>query len=224
MSIAIIVAGGKGERTGKNIPKAFLEISGKPLLFYSIEKFKDFSSLIIVLPKNHLKIWKDKLKLKYPDINMEIVPGGENRQTSVWNGIERIKGDEEIVLIHDVARPLLSKNLIKRVLTCAEKYGSCIPVIKSVDTLKKIKNKKVEKTLDRNEVFLVQTPQGFKTGIIKQAYEKAKKENFIGTDDSMLVERMGLPVYCIEGERTNLKITYGEDIVIAESILNVVLK
>ena len=201
-----------------------MEISGKPLLFYSIEKFKDFSSLIIVLPKNHLKIWKDRLKLKYPDINMEIVPGGENRQASVWNGIERIKEDEEIVLIHDVARPLLSKNLIKRVLTGTEKYGACVPVIKCVDTLKKIKNKKIEKTLDRNEVFLVQTPQGFKAGIIKQAYEKAKKENFIGTDDSMLVERIGLPVYCIEGERTNLKITYEEDIGIVESILNGVLK
>jgi len=214
----IIVSAGKGKRIGKNIPKGFLEIKGKPLLFYSIEKFKIFSSIIIVIPKDYLKVLGKKLKVEYPDIDMKIVSGGEKRQDSVLNGLEIIKNKEGIVLIHDVARPFVSRNLIEKVIDGTKKYGACIPVLKVSDTVKKVKKNIVEETIDRNKIFFAQTPQGFNVNIIKKAYEKGKKEKFIGTDDASFVERMGITVHCIQGERTNLKITYPEDIIIGETI------
>jgi len=104
MPTVIIVAAGKGERIGRNIPKAFLKIKGKPLFFYSIEKFKNFSRVIVVLPKEYVKEWRKKLKVLYSEIPIEVVCGGEKRQDSVSNGLKKIENDNEIVLIHDERR------------------------------------------------------------------------------------------------------------------------
>lgn len=218
MPTAIIAAAGKGVRLEKNIPKAFVEINKKPLLFYSIEKFKNFH-LIVVLPEEFTEKWKRELKLYFSDLQIEVVPGGKERQDSVLNALEIIEDENEIVLIHDVARPLVSEKLIKKIVENTVKYGACIPVIQTVDTLKEVENWRVIKTVNRNKIFAVQTPQGFKAGIIKKAYVKAKEENFSGTDDAMLVERTGKQVYCIEGERKNFKITYPEDLLVAEILL-----
>jgi len=219
MPTVIIVAAGKGKRTGRNIPKAFLKIKGKPLLFYSIEKFKNFSRVIVVLPRGYVKEWREKLKVLYPEIFIKVVCGGEERQDSVWNALQKIEDDNEIVLIHDVARPFVSEKLIMEIVEKTEKYGICIPVMRIPDTIKKIKGEKVEKTLNRDEIFAVQTPQGFKAGIIKRAYRKAKEKDYKGTDDSFLVEKTGIDVWCIEGERLNFKITYPEDITLSEAIV-----
>ncbi|MCD6221330.1 2-C-methyl-D-erythritol 4-phosphate cytidylyltransferase [bacterium] len=219
MPTVIIVAAGKGKRTGKNIPKAFLKIKGKLLLFYSIEKFKNFSRVIVVLPRGYVKEWREKLKVLYPEIFIEVVCGGEERQDSVWNALLKVEDDNEIVLIHDVARPFVSEKLIMEIVEKTEKYGACIPVMRIPDTMKKIKGEKVEKTLNRDEIFAVQTPQGFKAGIIKRAYRKAKEKDYKGTDDSFLVEKTGIDVWCIEGERLNFKITYPEDITLSEAIV-----
>ncbi len=219
MSTVIIVAAGKGERTGENIPKAFLKIKGKPLLLYSIEKFKNFSRVIVVLPKGYVKEWRKKLKVLYSEMSIEVVYGGKKRQDSVSNGLKKIESGNEIVLIHDAARPFVSEKLIMEIVEKTKKYGVCIPVIKIPDTIKKIKGEKVEKTLNRNEILAVQTPQGFKSSIIKEAYRKAKEKNYTGTDDSFLVEKIGIDVWCIEGERLNFKITYPEDIILSEAIV-----
>ena len=219
MPTVIIVAAGKGKRTGRNIPKAFLKIKGKPLLFYSIEKFKNFSRVIAVLPRGYVKEWRKKLKVLYPEIFIEVVCGGEERQDSVWNALQKIEDDNEIVLIHDVARPFVSEKLIMEIVEKTEKYGACIPVMRIPDTIKKIIGEKVEKTLNRDEIFAVQTPQGFRASIIKRAYRRAKEKNYIGTDDSFLVEKTGIDVWCIEGERLNFKITYPEDITLSETIV-----
>lgn len=219
MPSVIIVAAGKGKRTGKNIPKAFIKIDGIPLLFFSIEKFKKFENIIIVLPSKYIAQWEQKIKRAYPEINFKIAKGGRRRQDSVFNGLAELDNKDEIVLIHDVARPFLSENLIKRVVIGVEKYGACIPVISIPDTVKKIKNKFVRQTLNRDEIFLVQTPQGFKTGIIKSAYEKVKREKLKITDDSAVVEKMGIDVYCVEGERLNFKITYPEDLILSAKII-----
>jgi len=216
MIFIILLGAGKGERLKSDIPKSFVKINGKELFLYSIEKFYKFGDKIfLTLPESYIEKGKEILKDKFPDVI--IVGGGKERKDSVLNCLKRIEGDG-IVLIHDVARPFVSENLIEKVIEGTEKYGACIPVLKMVDTVKEIKDNFVEKTLDRENIFIVQTPQGFKKDLIKTAYLKFKNIN--GTDDSFFVEKMGYnKIYCIEGEKTNIKITYQEDLIFAKFLI-----
>jgi len=215
MKFLILAGAGKGERLSISIPKSFLEFNGKVLFLYSIEKFHKFvDKIFLTLPENYIqkgeKIIIDKFN------NVIIVKGGKKRQDSVFNCLKLIDEDG-IVLIHDVARPFVSENLIKTVIKGAEKYGACIPCVRIVDALKEVENNFVKKTLDREKIFSVQTPQGFRISLIKNAYLKCKKGKIIGYDDSFFLEKIGYnKIYCVEGERTNIKITYPEDLFFAE--------
>lgn len=214
---AIILSAGKGKRFEDPLPKQFHLLKGKPIFEWSLETFTShdlIDSIILVI--DNPEIWEG-LREKYSKIEC-IVKGGEKRQDSVWNGLTTLKNDC-IVLIHDAVRPLVSKELITRVIEGVEKYGSAIPVIEETDSLKIVENGKVLSSLKRETVFRVQTPQGFHLKDIIHSHKIGKEKGIIVTDDSELMEKAGFKVTTVEGEMTNLKITTKLDLIIAEAIL-----
>ncbi len=219
--IAVIIpAAGQGVRFGASLPKQFLEVKGKSLLFWTIKAISQFPSIdeyIVVLPPKDFELyqqmvsfWALELKIKNP---LKITPGGRERQESVWNGLKMVSKDIEWVAIHDGARPLVSTSLIERVINKAKTLGAAIPAIPVRDTVKRVnsENSTVEKTVDRKTLWLAQTPQVFKKDIILKAYEHALSSGFIGTDDASLVENISHPVALVEGDPINIKITTRED-------------
>jgi len=176
---ALIVAGGSGRRMGTDIPKQFLEIAGKPILMHTIERFYDFDEsieIITVLPENQLLFWSE-LKEKYSfSIQHKIVRGGETRFFSVKNGLEFVD-PSGLVAIHDGVRPLVSNDTIRRCFESADKYGNCIPVISPSDSLRMI-TQEGNRPVDRMQFKQVQTPQVFKSELIKKAYQQEYQPDF----------------------------------------------
>ncbi|MCM8785419.1 MAG: 2-C-methyl-D-erythritol 4-phosphate cytidylyltransferase [Candidatus Omnitrophica bacterium] len=217
MIFTILVGAGKGKRLNCSIPKSFVEIGDKKLFLYSVEKFYKFSDKIfLTVPKGYVNECKKITKKKFPDLI--VVKGGKRRQDSVFSCLKNIYNKEGIVLIHDVARPFVSEDLIKKIIEGTKKYGACIPVLKIIDTVKEVEKNFVKMTLNREKLFIVQTPQGFKLELIKKAYSNVKK--ITGSDDSFFLEKIGYnKIYCEEGEITNFKITYPIDLIFAEFLL-----
>ncbi len=217
MITVIIAAAGKGTRLN-GIPKAFVKLGGRHLIYYSLDTFcHRADEVIIVFPEKYVKRWDKKLKKIYK--NIRIVAGGLYRQDSVRNAIDIMANRTGIVLVHDVARPFLSVGLFNRLVEAAEKYGACVPYVGLRDTLKEMKDNFVVRTLDRNIIVGVQTPQAFKADFLRKAYAEAYRKNFYGSDDSVLVEMLGVDVYLVEGEQENIKITYPVDLKLAKIIL-----
>lgn len=216
---AIIVAGGTGKRMNQKIPKQFHLINNFPVLFYSIRAFKSALKnihIIVVLPKKFHDTWK-KLSLKYKlEMDYEIVHGGNSRFESVKNGLKKV-GQNGFVAIHDAARPVITKSFIKKVFSFAEKYDNAVPCIPVNESLKRIENGK-NKSIDRRKYMLVQTPQCFSVSMLKKAYKQKYSDLF--TDDSSIVENMGVEILLIKGEQKNIKITYPSDIKYAEMLIN----
>ncbi len=213
----ILVAGGKGERMDSNLPKQFIKIAGKEIIFHSIDVFLsslDASKLVVVLPKNQLNYWKDiTAKTIYSKLIVAI--GGDSRFESVKSGLEFIP-DNALVAIHDSVRPLVSQNTIKNVFLLAEEEGSAIPVIDCSDSLRKLEHHS-SVSVDRTQFKLVQTPQCFQSSLIKEAYLKEFRTEF--TDDASVFEANGGVVNLCSGNQENIKITYPHELKIAESIL-----
>lgn len=216
--ISVIIAGaGSGKRFG-NRPKAFFRLGGRELIYYSVENFCPVADEIVaVLPAGCEKEWEAKLGIACPGIR--VAAGGSHRQDSVSNGLEMLSDGEGIVLVHDVARPFLSSALLERIISAAEKYGACVPCTALSDTVKEAEGPFVGRTLDRSRLFQVQTPQAFRKDILRNAYRQACVSGFYGSDDSILVERTDTRVYLVEGERENIKITYPDDLQLANIIL-----
>lgn len=216
---AIIVAGGSGTRMGSDTPKQFLELAGKPVLMHTIEQFKNFSDkleIITVLPENQLRFWMELQQKHSFSVPQTLVRGGSARFYSVRNGLEFIE-EPGLVAIHDGVRPFVSHETIRRCFETAEKLGNAIPVISPSDTLRVIKGKNSE-PLDRKHVRQVQTPQVFESELLKKAY----KQNFMPefTDDATVVERTGMTINLVEGNRENIKITTPEDLLFSKAILS----
>ncbi|MFQ6083592.1 MAG: 2-C-methyl-D-erythritol 4-phosphate cytidylyltransferase [Candidatus Aminicenantia bacterium] len=213
----IIVAAGKGRRFGS--AKQFLELKGKLILDYALEKFEAHhlvDEIILVLED---PAQGEEFTRKYPKIKA-IARGGEKRQDSVYSGFKKINpGETDLVLIHDGVRPLVDQELISRVIERAAEQGAAIPVIPIEDTVKKCEKDRVIATLERETLYRVQTPQGFKYQILKEAFQKAYQERYYGTDEASLVERTGVKVYTVEGNPKNIKITNPQDLKIAEFYL-----
>jgi len=214
---AVIVAAGKGKRFGKD--KIFFNIAGRPLIFWTLLKFEELEEvdeIILVLSKENLARGEE-LKQHFRKLS-HIVPGGKERGDSVFNGLKNTKGGR--VLIHDGARPLVSSQLIKRVIKELEQYPAVVPCTRIPDTLKNLEGNKVQGVVDRNSIVVIQTPQGFKRDLIFEAYKRALKEKKYFTDDSSLLEDvLGIKSQCIAGEKNNIKITYEEDIKLLEAYL-----
>lgn len=217
-NIAIIVAGGKGERMNVDIPKQFLEIHGKPILMYTLEVFYRFDAtmkLILVLPEVQIDFWKE-LCVKYNfNIIHQIVSGGQTRFHSVKNGLEAVNVPS-LVAVHDGVRPLVSIETIERCFEGAEKFNAAIPVIDLVDSIRQL-TETGSQSLDRNVYKLVQTPQIFDAELLKKAYEQDFSPLF--TDDASVVEALGIKIQLVEGNRENIKITTEFDLKIAESFM-----
>ena len=222
MISAIILAGGKGKRMGANISKQYIQINGKPILYYTIKRFsdcKDIDRIILVLPKDEIDYCKEEVLDKYSLKVDLIVEGGKERQDSVNNALEKII-DDEIVLIHDGARPFVSQRIIDEGIKYARLYGASAPGVMPKDTIKIKSDENFSlSTPDRNTLVAIQTPQVFKLNIIKDCHRKVKEENLRVTDDTMVVELYGNRVYLYEGDYTNIKVTTPEDLILAEKLI-----
>ena len=222
MISAIVLAGGRGKRMNYHKSKQFIEIKGKPVLVYTLEKFiynKSIDEVILVLPEDEVDYCKKEVLQKYSLKVDRIVIGGKERQDSVFNALEAME-KANIVLIHDGARPFISEKIIEEGIKYANIYGAAAPGVTPKDTIK-IKNEdniSVD-TPDRNTLVAVQTPQCFKYDEIYQCHRKVKEENAIVTDDTSVVERYGHKVYLYEGDYTNIKITTPEDLILAERLI-----
>lgn len=213
----IVVAAGEGKRFGGAKPYALLK--GKPILEWSLEAFEaheNVDEVILILRDDSRK--KD-YSARYTKI-VSVARGGEKRQDSVLAGFRQIDPTKaEIVLVHDGVRPLVSSELIGRIIEAVQEKGAAVPVIPLKDTVKRVDGQEVKQTLEREKLFRVQTPQGFDYSVLKTAFDQAGKEDFYGTDEAVLVERTGKRVYVVQGDPRNIKITTPEDIKIAEAFL-----
>ena len=215
---AIIVAGGKGERMQTDIPKQFIEIQGKPILMYSIENFIRYDisiQIILVLPTGQIEFWHTLCKKHAFEIPHKIVTGGQSRFDSVKKGLDAVNLPA-LIAVHDGVRPLVSVETITRCFKGAEKYGTAIPVIELVDSIRQI-TETGNQSVDRNTYKLVQTPQIFDGELLKKAYKQEFSTLF--TDDASVVEAMGTKIHLVEGNRENIKITTEFDLRIAEIMM-----
>jgi 2-C-methyl-D-erythritol 4-phosphate cytidylyltransferase len=220
MNHVVIVAGGLGTRMKSNTPKQFMQLAGKPVVFYSMERFHAFDpniNIVLVLPEKHVSEWKGLCELHNFTIPHTIALGGPTRFHSVKSGLNAIDSNDGIVGVHDGARPLINPILIQEAYTIAEKHGNAIPAVAPAETVREI-NGPVSKQLNREHLRLIQTPQCFKLSTLKRAYEAPYNEVF--TDDASVAEDMGERIHLIEGDRANLKITTPADLTIAEALLN----
>ena len=215
---AVIVAGGKGYRAGGELPKQFLPLGGKPMLMHTINAFYLFNKetrIIVVLPEEFVSLWQQLCSEHNFVINHRIVVGGETRFHSVKNGLNEVS-TEEIVAIHDGARPFVSPELIKKCYEEAvENQCGVIPVIDEVNSVRKLTDKGSE-IIDRSQLKLVQTPQVFPAHLLKSAYELDYDSSY--TDDASVAEKYGVNIKLVPGEYTNIKITTSLDIILAEQI------
>lgn len=222
MISAIVLAGGRGKRMNYHKSKQFIEIKGKPVLVYTLEKFiynKSIDEVILVLPEDEVDYCKKEVLQRYSLKVDRIVIGGKERQDSVFNALEAME-KADIVLIHDGARPFINEKIIEEGIKYANIYGAAAPGVTPKDTIK-VKNEdniSVD-TPDRNMLVAVQTPQCFKYDEIYQCHRKIKEENAIVTDDTSVVERYGHKVYLYEGDYTNIKITTPDDLILAERLI-----
>ncbi len=223
----IIPAAGQGTRFGGMVPKQFTPVEGKPLLFWTLEavlraRFADHA--VVVLPRGDFPRYRSMVASWYREFEEKgvissdgemftTIPGGAERQESVWLGLRALPDNTEWVVIHDGARPLASPELFSRVIEGAKMVGAAIAATRTSDTVKRTTDGTlIAETLDRSTIWLAQTPQVFKRSLIVRAYEEAIEHHLWGTDDASLVERLAHPVAIVEGEPLNLKITTPQDL------------
>ena len=213
--VALIVAGGKGNRMNAEIPKQFLLLKNLPVLMHTLNQFSHFDEIILVLAKTEFDTWKALCKEHNFTLKHTLVAGGLNRFSSVKNGLSKVPG-KSIVAIHDGVRPLISKKLIDTLIAASKKGIGIVPVIPVKDSLRKVDGRK-SKAVSRNSLYKVQTPQCFFSKTIKDAY----RQNFslFFTDDASVLESNGCKIETIQGEERNLKITTQEDLNIAEAFM-----
>jgi len=216
---AVIVAGGTGIRMGADLPKQFLLLKDKPVLYYSIKVFLDAYDdleVILVLPEEFVAMGKEIVDGYFDAARVHLVIGGETRFHSVKNGLALIQ-EESVVFVHDAVRCLVTDSLVKNCYELTLQTGNAIPTIPSKDSVRII-TEEGNMAIDRNTVMLIQTPQTFHSKILLPAYEISHKEQF--TDEATVVEAFGLKISLVEGEETNIKITRPIDMIIADKILS----
>ena len=219
LKYAIIVAGGSGTRMGGNLPKQFLLLRNKPVLYYTIRTFLqayDDLKIILVLPQEYTDMGQEIVNAWFNKDRVQITSGGDTRFQSVKNGLQLAEG-ESIIFVHDGVRCLLSAALIHACYEKAMESGSAIPVVPSKDSVRLLTEEGSD-VAERNKVMLVQTPQTFHSKILIPAFKIDYKDKF--TDEATVVEAYGLKVSLVQGEETNIKITTPLDLIIAENLLN----
>ena len=220
MNVAIILAAGNGTRLSNNIKKQFIKIHDKQLFLFSFDSFcsSNIDKILIVSSKEDINYVRSLVSSN--EKFLDVIAGGETRQQSVKNALDYLKGilaDDDVILIHDAARPLIKFPLINEVINKTIEYDCCSLILPIKDTIISLSNNNYENTLERDKLASVQTPQGFKFKIIYEAHLKAIHSS--ATDDAQLVKNLGLNIHLIKGDEQNFKITTNEDLNYFEYIL-----
>ncbi len=221
-TIAIIPAGGKGLRSGFTAPKQYQKFFGKELIAYTLQIFqqsKQIDEIIVSVEKSYFKLLQElKVKNNFNKIS-KVVEGGKKRQSSVYNALLNCNAnDDDLIVVHDAARPLLPHKVLTNAISAAKQKGNAVVCLKAKDTLVN-GNQVVDSYIDRDEVYYVQTPQIFPFSVLVKAMDDAYKDKFTGTDESVLVKKMGEKVNIVEGSVFNFKITTADDAKLFEMIL-----
>lgn len=214
MTYAIVPAGGHGARMGARRPKQSLRLGRAPILVATLRALggaRSLAGIVVAVPAAHVAATRRLLaRARVPKI-LDVVAGGADRQESVWRGLQRIPEDARFVVVHDAVRPFVTADLIERVRAAAA-GGAATCGMPVRDTVKRVTDGAVEATVPRQGLWLTQTPQAFARDLLWEAHDKARRDGFAGTDDAVLVERLGMPVAMVPGLAQNLKITTPEDL------------
>ncbi|MDQ3474297.1 MAG: 2-C-methyl-D-erythritol 4-phosphate cytidylyltransferase [Acidobacteriota bacterium] len=223
MNVAIIAAAGQGTRMGGKRAKQFLELAGIPIIIHTLQAFETceaIQEIILVLPEADVRGFSAVARPYKLAKVRAVVPGGVTRASSVLNGLRAVKAsDDDIVVVHDGSRPLVTAAEIKRTAQAAEVSGAAILVAPIVDTVKEVRDGAVKRTVPREQLRRALTPQCFRYEMLRQAYERVDELDPSLTDESSLVERLGVTVTVVEGSSRNIKVTRPEDLVVAEALL-----
>jgi 2-C-methyl-D-erythritol 4-phosphate cytidylyltransferase len=222
---AIIPAAGTGRRMQKNTPKQYLTLGGKPILANTLavfEQMPEITEITVVAQPAALDFCQKKVITPFGFKKvLRLVPGGKERQDSVYNALKVLhrQNDWDLILVHDGVRPFVTPEEVRRVLRAAWEHGAAILALPAQDTVKKVNREgRIQTTLNRQDIWLAQTPQAFHAPIIWRAFVEAYGREFYGTDEASLVEALGLPVTVEPGSPFNIKVTTPEDLVLAEAI------
>ncbi len=220
---AIVPAAGEGTRFGGTVRKQFVALNGLPILSHTLRALAAAQTLagaIIVVPPGEEPIGREALRLADVDLETEVVPGGQERQDSVYNGLQRARPDTDVVLIHDGVRPFVSREVIVATIEAAKEWGAAVTAVPVTDTIKRVDDDGlVVETPARESLWAVQTPQAFRYALLLRAHQTVRGQRIIATDDAALVERIGVRVKVVRGSSENLKITSEEDLLLADLIL-----
>ncbi|GGB70978.1 2-C-methyl-D-erythritol 4-phosphate cytidylyltransferase [Fictibacillus barbaricus] len=218
----VIPAAGQGKRMNAGISKQWIELLGKPVLAHTLDVFeKDpaCAGIILVGSEQELQQMQNFVQtFQYTKVR-QIVPGGEERQQSVYEGLKKVPEDADLVLVHDAARPFITIDSIGQLVNKAVDTGSAVLAVPVKDTVKRVVQHQVEETIDRSSLWAVQTPQAFRLSIVKRAHEEADSDGYLGTDDASLVERIGETVAIVMGDYHNIKLTTSDDLLYGQAIL-----
>jgi 2-C-methyl-D-erythritol 4-phosphate cytidylyltransferase len=226
---AIIVAAGQGIRMGSSVPKQFMQLHGKPILYYTVDKFVQaqiFDKIILVVGHTKYELVKKMLDSdnSISPENFLLVAGGKKRQNSVFNALRKCEGEAEIVVVHDGVRPFVKVEELRDIVELAKEKKAVTLGLPVKNTIKRARNGVVVETVFRDGLFQILTPQAFWFDILYQAHKKAKEKDFYANDDAELVEALGKDVFVLQGSPENIKITDQFDLKIAEAILNRIRK
>jgi len=223
--IALIPAAGIGKRMQAGINKQYLQIGGMPIVARTIAVFQEMpfvDDIYVITPEQEIPFCRTEVVERYGFTKVRaIVPGGKERQNSVLNGLRAIDGTDEnaVILIHDGVRPFITRHILEHAVATAREFDGALVAVPVKDTVKVVHDGIIRDTPPRETIWLAQTPQAFRYGIIRAAHEIADAEGFLGTDDASLVERMGNEVHIVLGDYRNIKITTPEDLLLAEAFL-----
>ncbi len=219
---AIVPVAGRGQRFASDVPKQFLDLAGQPVIFRTVEqilKVPQINTGVVVTASEDI----DKIYNILSDIpgfkqRFRVVAGGEQRQDSVYNGLQALVPDTILVLVHDGVRPLVTPEIIRHSIAVALREGGCVAAVPVKDTIKKALDNKIIETIPRENLWQIQTPQTFRYEVLMEAHLKAREADYYGTDEASLVEWSGHPVAIVEGSYRNIKITNPEDLEIARAL------
>ena len=221
-AVAVVPAGGMGVRMGSALPKQYLSFAGLPLLVHALRALlssEAVSGVVLAVPADRLDVTRRLLRRHRIGGVITVLEGGASRQESVWCGLQAVPADARWILVHDAVRPFITRDLVERLLVAARRVGAATCGMAVRDTVKRVAGDTVQATVEREGLWLTQTPQAFLRDLLWEAHDKARRDGFIGTDDAMLVERLGAPVAMVQGFPYNMKITTPDDLRIARSWL-----
>ena len=222
---AVVPAAGRGVRMGAGVPKQFLTLGGVPLLVHSLQTFEAariISEIILVVPQDDCQYCREDIVLSYGLKKVfQVIAGGRRRQDSVLNGVRAANSATDIVVVHDAVRPFVTLKMITQVVEATRNHGAAIVAMQMRDTVKRVNGEGIIKeTLNREELWLAQTPQAFRRDVLLRAHQQGEADGVDATDDAFLVERLGLTVAIVQGSSDNIKVTRPEDLHMGEAIFS----